>query len=494
MASKFSQEEKLNAAKKLANQVVGTENAGIGIKPYYAEEFPWIPIIPPNKIWSQIDEISGATNESQAISVAAAIPSIVERVKVRLTSLNTSNNNAYVARSTYNNTSSNVLDNWIQPQLIRTITNDSSLGYSVNLYHGDPDSGGTLLPTNYEGLDGEPSWEWYYSSGILVVAEDENTTYHTFYNTNGLWIQGFRYVGETGGTGGGSSGGTVPDNLEVLDITINQSNSFQNYQPVYYNPISGDYELAIASGDTTTAQYIVFDVTSSSFKIAHSGFLSATAHGLGNNGDILYVSQTSGGIYTINEPSNGIINPMIEIVDNNQLLIVNSPVFNVLGTTSSLGTLLEDWQSSLFYDTNELVKFQKGTYRCEVPHTSNIFQNDLSANRWSVISNTDAELPINGSTGNVLVKRSGTDYDTLFTGDVFFEKTFDFVGSGSGTTVNLIHNLDTEFITFSCRNINTNVFVNPTFTYIDNDTINVSGNLDDLVTFRVTIHAKSLNF
>ena len=200
----FTDQEKINQGDLLSLQLYGIANAPAGQQQWYSALYPWKPIIAPDKIWNQFTSIPSASTSIVADANVLANPSILEKKVLRLTAELTSNYRGFIARTTYNNTSSAQLENWILPSIIRDNGSPSN-GYSIKLYHGDPYAGGIEISTAYmAGSDGSPSWSFLYPTGIIICSTDIANNFKTFYNTNGLWILGYRYIGTTGGSGGGS--------------------------------------------------------------------------------------------------------------------------------------------------------------------------------------------------------------------------------------------------------------------------------------------------
>jgi len=206
----FTNTEKINAAGKLTLSITGTADDSPGRKFWYNEDQAWSPIIDPVGIWTDFDSIPGAATPVIAAANAVANPTIMEDRTIRLTLDITSNNRAYLARTTFGDHSSEMLNNWIQPSLIRT-GGSASAGYIIRFYHGDPSGAGVEITTAYLATAGDPTWSFSYSAGIIKISTDQSAAYRTFYDTNGLWIQGFRYIGTTGGGAGGI--GSFPDVL-----------------------------------------------------------------------------------------------------------------------------------------------------------------------------------------------------------------------------------------------------------------------------------------
>jgi len=206
----FSQNEKLAIAEKLALQITSTTDD----KFWYNELFGNLPLVNPKNILTDISLIPGASSLAQAQTNVINNPTLIEEIKIRLTVDLTSNYSAYISTVTYNDFT-NLYDNFISPALIR-YSGSPSYGYGVRLYDGDPDSGGTELYTSYlAGLGGEPSWSFSYSSGILFVSSDVASTFQGIYDTNGLYIKVFHYIGATGGGGGASTTLVVKENDNI---------------------------------------------------------------------------------------------------------------------------------------------------------------------------------------------------------------------------------------------------------------------------------------
>lgn len=191
----FNSTEKLNQSVKLAQQILDGANDSPGAKWWYNAQRAWEPYAKPG--WIEKDSIPGADNITEADAAVADNPTILEKLNVRLTLDITSNDRQYECRSVYGDMSSTTVENWIQPSLIRK-NGAASNGYIVKLYHGDPDSGGTEISTTYNsGTGGEPCWWFAYASGILLISSDQASVFKTFYNTNGLYVVGYRYIGLT---------------------------------------------------------------------------------------------------------------------------------------------------------------------------------------------------------------------------------------------------------------------------------------------------------
>jgi hypothetical protein len=109
-----------------------------------------------------------------------------------------------------------------------------SAGYIVRLYNGDPSSGGTEISTTYlGGTFGEPSWEWNYSMGLLLISTDQSSAFYSYHSTNGLFVVGYRYIGATGG--GASSGGSLDQAYNYGGAGSGRSITVLPKKPVEFN-------------------------------------------------------------------------------------------------------------------------------------------------------------------------------------------------------------------------------------------------------------------
>ena len=129
----------------------GTKKAGFG------EVFASPLVIADGAVWNQSELIPTTPPGSDTSIVKGYRVATALRMTVDPT---TAGRRSYIAYTTFNNTSSARLTNWIDTQF----GND----YVVKVYAGDPNSGGTLLPAG--GSTGSDSWFFDYSAGILPVS------------------------------------------------------------------------------------------------------------------------------------------------------------------------------------------------------------------------------------------------------------------------------------------------------------------------------------
>lgn len=285
----FSDTEKLSNVNKMSLQITGAKNAPPGQGFWYNEDLDWVPIVPPTKIWADFASIPGAADAATADAAVTANPTILEKRIIRLTVDPTSNSRAYEARITFGNRTTNYYNNWVQPSMIR-LSGGMSPGYSIRLYNGDPAGAGVEIPTTqWGGAGGSPSWQFNYSAGLITVSTDQAANYLGVYNGAGLWVVGYRYIGEYGG---GSGGGLV--------TTVTQANAFEQGQPVYLNSSTGLWELAQANDDSTMGVAIVDAPTSSSFNAIYGGAISGLSGIV--PGEYYWVDSIASGVLTETKP------------------------------------------------------------------------------------------------------------------------------------------------------------------------------------------------
>ena len=206
----FSNQERINLfTKALAAGVYDANSTAV----WYESKFPFTFILDGDSVWTDLASVPDAANLTTARSNAASNPTLIEDYSqtadaIRLTLVAGTNDSTYAAYATYNDTSSELLKNWILPQLVPQSTGTPSIGYSIVLYDGDPASGGTLVSTTDgttgTGVNKTVGWIFNYASGILILSDDFKSSISDPY------IMGFRYIGDTANDGGsGSIGGSI---------------------------------------------------------------------------------------------------------------------------------------------------------------------------------------------------------------------------------------------------------------------------------------------
>lgn len=194
----FSNQERINLnSKVLAASVIDANETTQWYESRNLNQF----VVGGNKVWTEVEALRlyPAANVAAAQAAALAIPGIIEDRSananaVRLTQVPGAAG-TWIALATYNDFSSARLEDWIQPQFVPQSTGAASIGYTVELYNGQPGAGGVLInPT--AGLTGSGStasvgWIFNYANGLLLLSADFRST------ITDPWIKGFRYIGDT---------------------------------------------------------------------------------------------------------------------------------------------------------------------------------------------------------------------------------------------------------------------------------------------------------
>ena len=201
--------KKIGYSLSKTGSVVGTGAiSGSGKQPWN-ESLPSPLVVPDSSIWNQSLSIPTTPPGSDTAIVKVYSTSSALRMTVDSTS---SGSRAFIAYTTYNNTSSARLTDWIDTQF--------GSSYVLKVYKGDPNSGGTLLAAG--GSGNNDKWFFDYSSGILNFNDSSIPSGVT--DTN-IYIVGYRYIG----TKGVSSPGTInPTNLYVSGISTFAGDVYAN--------------------------------------------------------------------------------------------------------------------------------------------------------------------------------------------------------------------------------------------------------------------------
>ncbi len=150
----------------------------------FEEGIPSPLIIPQSSLWAD----SGYIPTTPPGSDTAYVKGYRTATALRMTRDATvgTNTRSYIAYTTYNNTSSARLTNWIDTQF--------GASYIIKVYKGDPNSGGVELQQAgaNAGTDG---WFFDYSSGILNF---NGQNLPSGISATNIYIVGYRYIGATG--------------------------------------------------------------------------------------------------------------------------------------------------------------------------------------------------------------------------------------------------------------------------------------------------------
>ena len=173
----------------------GTKKAG------FAEALPSPLIIADTSLWTESGLIPTTPPGSDSSQVKVYLAGTSG---LRLTVDSTvAGNRAFLAYTTYNNTSSARLTNWIDTQF----GND----YLIKVYKGDPNSGGVALSASGSGAN--DGWFFDYSAGVLNF---NDTNVPSGVTGTNIYIVGYRYIGNTGAP-------TPGDDFSFRDLTVSRN-------------------------------------------------------------------------------------------------------------------------------------------------------------------------------------------------------------------------------------------------------------------------------
>ena len=173
----------------------GTKKAG------FAEALPSPLIIADTSLWTESALIPTTPPGSDTDPVKVYLAGTSG---LRLTVDSTvAGNRAFLAYTTYNNTSSARLTNWIDTQF----GND----YLIKVYKGDPNSGGVALSASGSGAN--DGWFFDYSAGVLNF---NDTNVPSGVTSSNIYIVGYRYIGNTGAP-------TPGDDFSFQDLTVTRN-------------------------------------------------------------------------------------------------------------------------------------------------------------------------------------------------------------------------------------------------------------------------------
>ena len=214
----FSNQEAINLNfASLAAGVIDANSSAV----WFEKQFGFSFILGADTVWTQLASIPAAGNLTTARANATANPTLIQDLSQatsakRLTLIAGTNDSTFACYSTYNDPSSGLLKNWLLPQLVPQSSGAPSNGYSIQLYDGDPNAGGTLITTT-DGQTGtgatkQVGWIFNYALGLLLLSDD-------FFTRTGItpaafnpYVVGFRYIGNTAG----SAITSVPQTVSTL--------------------------------------------------------------------------------------------------------------------------------------------------------------------------------------------------------------------------------------------------------------------------------------
>ena len=186
----------------------GTKKAG------FAEAIPSPLIIANDSLWNESSLIPATPPGSDTSQVKVYLASSSgHQMTVDST---VAGNRAFIAFSTYNNTSSARLNNWIDTQF--------GSSYLIKVFRGDPNSGGVQLSA--AGSGNNDGWFFDYSAGVLNF---NDTNVPSGVTSSNIYIVGYRYIGLTGAPTPTGAGNFTFNNLTVTgDIDVDAHTNLDN--------------------------------------------------------------------------------------------------------------------------------------------------------------------------------------------------------------------------------------------------------------------------
>jgi len=194
--------KKIGFTKTKTGSVVGTGAiSGTGKQPF-AEAIPSPLVVPNSSLWNEAGSIPATAPGSDTPQVKVYLAGTSG---LRMTADATSSGQrAYIAYTTYNDTSSARLTNWIDTQF--------GASYLIKVYKGDPNSGGVALSAAGSGAN--DGWFFDYSAGVLNF---NDTFVPSGVTDTNIYIVGYRYIGQTGAPTSGIS------TFSHLDLTVERN-------------------------------------------------------------------------------------------------------------------------------------------------------------------------------------------------------------------------------------------------------------------------------
>ena len=194
--------KKIGYTKTKTGSVVGTGAISGTPKQPFAEAIPSPLIIANGALWNESDQIPTTPPGSDTTQVKVYLAA---SSGLRMTADSTSSGQrAFIAYSTYNDTSSTRLTNWIDTQF--------GSAYLIKVYKGDPNSGGVALSAAGSGAN--DGWFFDYSAGVLNF---NDTSVPSGVTDTNIYIVGYRYIGSTGAPTPGTS------TFNFTDLTISRN-------------------------------------------------------------------------------------------------------------------------------------------------------------------------------------------------------------------------------------------------------------------------------
>ena len=250
----------------------------------FAEAIPSPLVTPSTTIWNESALIPTTPPGSDTAQVRVYLAGTSgHRMTVDST---VSGSRAFIAYSTYNNTSTAILGDWIDPQF--------GDAYIIKVYKGDPNSGGTLLSA--AGAGSNDTWFFDYSSGVLNF---NGTVIPSGVTDTNIYIVGYRYIGVKGLSTAGitTSGTSTLKDLNVTGVSTFAGNINANGNIIGDNAtnITGINNVS-ASGISSSSAFADFDYLQAPFGSTTTFTVTVASKDATHR----YNGQGSGNAYLIN--------------------------------------------------------------------------------------------------------------------------------------------------------------------------------------------------
>ena len=351
----------------------GTKKAG------FAEALPSPLIIADTSVWTESGLIPTTPPGSDSSQVKVYLAGTSG---LRLTLDSTvAGNRAFIAYTTYNNTSSARLTNWIDTQF--------GDNYIIKVYKGDPNSGGVQLSASGSGAN--DGWFFDYSAGVLNF---NDTNVPSGVTGTNIYIVGYRYIGNTGAP-------TPGDDFSFQDLTVTRNLSVAG--------LSTFTGLVDINGGGQANTFKVEDLTDNRIVIAGTGGELEDSANLTFNGTVLAL--------TGNQTVSGTI-------DVDGQAIFDDITVSAASTFTGISTFNSNVFVEATTDTNQLHVSGISTFSSNINLPDNIsvlFGTDDDGK----IKHTGANLQIQETTGNIQITNYANDLDVDISSD-----------DGSGGTTN----------------------------------------------------------
>ena len=325
-------------------------------------------VVPSDSVWADSSLIPTTPPGSDSATVKVYLAGTSG---LRMTVDSTvSGSRSFIAYTTYNNTGSGILGNWIDTQF--------GSDYIIKVYKGDPNSGGVQLSA--AGSGSSDGWFFDYSSGVLNF---NDTNVPSGVSDTNIYIVGYRYIGKTGVvTPGGISSitqlnvsgiATIPqlqagtvNASGIITATAFHTGASGSAVRILGNTISGPATLTLdpaavgdntgtvviagslqVDGTTTTVNSTTVNIVDKQVKLADGAANDAAADSAGllvdsGDGDKTWTFQATGDNWGSSENINLATGKVLK-VNNTEILssttigssVVNSSLTNV-GTLTAL--------------------------------------------------------------------------------------------------------------------------------------------------------------